>query len=252
MMNIFPLICVAAFILGTIFASFVTCQADRIVHHEPWWHGRSHCDRCGHVLGARDLIPVVSWLVHGGRCCYCHARLPVRYICTELLGGSVFVLYVAVHGRIDLILFRDLAFLCCLLGLSLVDLAIQEIPDGYLIAALAIWAACGIGQLSYYRHAAAGFIIAGSLLLLSLFMDHLLGRESMGGGDIKLFFVAGCYLGLGRGLFALIAACLTGLFSAAAGKREKIPFGPSISIGILAALLWGTQVVQWYLHLFMM
>lgn len=243
-------VCVLAFVFGTIFASFVTCQADRIVAHEPWWKGRSHCDVCGHVLGASDLVPIVSWLVHRGRCQYCHARLSARYVWIELLSGIVFVVYVLVHGTIDLILFRDLAFLCCLLGLSLVDLAIQEIPDGYLVFSLIVWALAGIGHLSYYFSLLAGFVIAGSLLLLSLIMDHILKKESMGGGDIKLFFVTGCYLGFGSGLFALILSCIAGLIFVVVWKREKIPFGPSIAIGTLAGLLVGPWVVQWYLGLF--
>lgn len=243
-------VCVLAFVLGTIFASFVTCQADRIVAHEPWWKGRSHCDVCHHVLGASDLVPIFSYLLHRGRCQYCHAKLSARYVYVELLGGLLFMVFVLVHGRIDVILFRDLAFLCCLLGLSLVDLAIQEIPDGYLVFSLLVWAAAGMGHLSYYRSALAGLAIGGALLVLTLIMDRILKKESMGGGDIKLFFVVGCYLGIGSGLFALILSCIAGLIFVVVWKREKIPFGPSIAIGTAVGLLAGPSVVQWYLGLF--
>ena len=63
--------CVLAALLGACMGSFLNCMAWRVVHGESVLRGRSHCDACGHVLGARDLVPVVSYLVSGGKCRYC-------------------------------------------------------------------------------------------------------------------------------------------------------------------------------------
>ena len=57
-----------AFVLGSCFGSFLNCMSWRIVHNESVLKGRSHCDKCGKTLGLRDLIPVVSYVAHRGRC----------------------------------------------------------------------------------------------------------------------------------------------------------------------------------------
>ena len=54
---------VVAFILGSVFGSFLNCVSDRIIAHEKWWTGRSKCDACGHTLGVLDLFPVFSYLL---------------------------------------------------------------------------------------------------------------------------------------------------------------------------------------------
>ena len=69
--------CALAFLLGACMGSFLNCMAWRIVHGESVLRGRSHCDVCGHVLTARDLVPIVSFLAHRGRCrTRCWAALP--------------------------------------------------------------------------------------------------------------------------------------------------------------------------------
>jgi len=92
-------------------------------------------------------------------------------------------------------------------------------------------------------------IIGGGMLLLSLIMDKALGKESMGGGDIKLFFVTGFYLTPLLGLFNLVLCCLIGLIFVVAFKKQKIPFGPSICMGTFISLLFGAQFINWYMSL---
>ena len=94
-----------------------------------------------------------------------------------------------------------------------------------------------------------GVIVAGALLLLSLLFDRLTGKESLGGGDIKLFFAAGLYLGLAGSLFNLILSCFTGLLFAFCFRKNRIPFGPSIAAATYVSLLFGPLVTNWYLGL---
>ena len=96
-----------------------------------------------------------------------------------------------------------------------------------------------------------GFVIGGGMLFLSLLFDHLLGKESMGGGDIKLFFMTSLYLGLLQGLFSLILSCIVGLVIAAVMQRKRVPFGPAISLAAFLSLLYGESFVNWYLSLIM-
>ena len=87
-------ICVLTGILGACMGSFLNCMAWRIVHGESVLHGRSHCDVCGHVLGAGDLIPVLSYIMHKGRCKYCGAKLSAGHVFAEVLTALTFLLLV--------------------------------------------------------------------------------------------------------------------------------------------------------------
>ena len=89
-------------------------------------------------------------------------------------------------------------------------------------------------------------------MLFSLVMDKVLQKESMGGGDIKLFAVMGLYLGMAASLFALFLACVLGLVLALVQQKQKaqpIPFGPAIAVATWLMLMYGTPLVDWYLGL---
>lgn len=91
------------------------------------------------------------------------------------------------------------------------------------------------------------------MLGLTLLFDKLLGKETMGGGDIKLFALTGLYLGAAASLFALFFSCILGLLAGAVRNKKKkgalIPFGPSIALASYAMLLYGDRLVNWYLGL---
>lgn len=236
---------VVAFILGSVFGSFLNCVSDRIIAGEKWWTGRSKCDVCGHTLGVLDLFPVLSYVLLKGKCRYCGTKLPVSYVLSEACLGVLFSVMVAVHGTLDIELIRDLGLCACLYGLSLSDLKSYEIPDGYIVFGIVWWLIFGFDLSGLV----AGVVIAGSVLVLSLIMDRVLKKESMGGGDIKLFFVVGLYLGFYGSLFNLILACVIGLVMVFVFHRNKIPFGPAISMATYLSLLFGAGFVSWYLGL---
>ena len=248
----------AAAVLGAVFGSFINCAAWRTAHGESFLTGRSRCALCGHLLGPADLVPVISYLALGGRCRYCGEKISPRYMLTELAMAAAFVLCLL---RFDLSgqALRGMGFAVILLGLSLVDLEIFEIPDGFLIAGIIWWvltvplcAVVGQGIAAQLKSALPGaFAISCGMLALSLIFDKVTGKESLGGGDIKLFFMTGLYLGPAGGLLQLICACLTGLLFSAAVKKERIPFGPAISLAAFLALIAGGPVISWYMGLFL-
>ena len=94
-----------------------------------------------------------------------------------------------------------------------------------------------------------GFGIGGGMLAISLLFDFVMKKESLGGGDIKLFFMTGLYLGLGIGLFNLLLSCLAGLLMSAVLKKRKIPFGPAISLATFVSIMFGPTVIRWYVSL---
>ena len=249
--------CVAA-VLGAVFGSFLNCAAWRIAHGEPFWKGRSHCPSCGHTLGIPDLIPILSWLFLRGKCRYCGAKVSVRYLLTELLFAVLTVLCLL---RFDLtvLCLRNWIFLCCLFCLSLVDLEAMIIPNGCLILAVCVWAAAipflRPGWRALLNSGIAAILFGGGVLLLSLLLDRILKKESLGGGDIKLLAVTGLYLGIVGSLFQMILACVLGLLYALLRRREilagkeQFAFGPAISAAAYVVLLYGDAAVNWYLGL---
>lgn len=260
MLHITPLITayliLLAALLGLVMGSFLTCLAMRSVSGASVLRGRSHCDSCGHVLGVPDLVPVFSWLFSRGRCRYCGVKLPAKYPALELLCG---VIYVSLLLRFDVT--WDLALYAALMTLlfpaSLVDLDIQELPDGFLLAAAVAffplaWLAGGLPLIVRGLIGAVALFVP--MLLIVLLFDKLMGRETMGGGDLKLIAVLGLYFGWQQGVLLIILACLLGLLMAlltgSAKARTAFPFGPALSAAAWLTALIGSPVLSWYTSLF--
>lgn len=241
---------ILAFILGNVFGSFLNCAAWRIAHNMSFMRGHSICPNCQHELGALDLIPIVSYVASRGRCRYCKEPISIRYPITEVLFGIISVVMLVKDG-VSVLYLRDFVFASCLFCLSLVDLEIYEIPNGTLIVAIIAWVLSlpfidtDMNYIVIHVGTAFGFAIA--FLVLSLVMDKMLGKDTLGGGDIKLFFVVGMYLGLVAGMFTVILAAIVALVFARG--RERIPFGPFISIAAWVMLIFGNPLVQWYLEM---
>ena len=227
---IFCVVMAACF--GAVAGSFLNCAALRIVHGEPF-------------------------LAQRGRCRACGAKISARYPITELVFALATVLCLL---RFDLtaLCLRNWVFLGCLFLLTLTDLDAMIIPDGCHIVALLAWLAAlpfvGMGRGEIITHLIAGVAMGGGLLLISLAMDKIMGRDTMGGGDIKLMAVVGLYLGPIGALFALVLACVIGLLFHALRRGEEarpFPFGPSIAVATAAMLLFGAPLVAWYRGLLM-
>jgi leader peptidase (prepilin peptidase)/N-methyltransferase len=217
-------------VLGLVMGSFLNCLAWRLVNGESVLHGRSHCTSCGHVLGPADLVPVVSWLATRGRCRYCGAPVSVRYPAVEVLCAVVYVTIVWRYGltweALDL-----LCFASALLVLSLTDIDAYLIPDGCLVfAAVAHLACVGAAAATGSLQASLADVLGQDVLsavcvglalwALVALMDRVLGRDSMGGGDIKLLTVAAFVFGWQKTLFLIVVACVIGIATALVVARR--------------------------------
>ncbi len=238
------------FIIGSVMGSFLNCVAYRIAHHTSFLKGRSHCPNCDHVLGPLDLIPIFSWIFSKGKCRYCQQPISKRYPLTEICMAVLSVLCLL---RFDLSIecIRNYILICILFTLSLVDLEIFEIPDTCILLGIVNWIVFAFFlKESIVYHLVAAFVYGGGILVLSLFMDKLLKKESMGGGDIKLLFVMGLYLGNIGGMLALFLACIIGICTSIFMKKDEenhFPFGPAISIAFYIVLLFGKPMIDWYI-----
>ena len=252
-------------VLGLVMGSFINCWAWRTVHGESIMKGRSHCATCNHELAPRDLIPVVSWLISGGKCRYCGEKISARYPITEVITALGYcALFLRFGFSLETV--ELMAFSSILLFLSLTDLDDYLIPNGCIIAAIAVrvvylaaaWALgiMQVGDIIYY--VASGFGVGIALLVVVLVADFVAKRDTMGGGDLKLYFVAGLYFGAVQMIFVVIASCVIGLVVALLGPKPDdeesamkrvIPFGPSIAAACFITMLAGEPLVSWYFSL---
>lgn len=227
--------CFIAALLGACMGSFLNCAAWRIVHGESVLRGRSHCDACGHVLAPRDLVPVFSYVFSRGRCRYCGAKLSPRHAVGEAVAALVFV-SLLLRYDISLRALEAWAVACLLLACAFADLEGYIIPD---------------------RFIAVGVV----LFIVTLFfvpdpgkraLDGLIGGVAVGGGDIKLLFLTGLFLGWQKNLLCLLLACVVGLlWGLVRAKRgqQGLPWGPGIALAAWCAALFGQNLIDWYLSL---
>ncbi len=267
-------------ILGLLFGSFLNGTAMRVVRKEDFVKGRSHCMSCGHELSAIDLVPVFSYMLNKGRCRYCKAKVSARYPITELsfMGLSIILyIFIAISGHGDrtilgttitvealLKFLKYWFFTGCLFVVALTDIESFEIPDGALIIGLIGWiiftaieTVLGLHDIMWVlHHILAGIAVGAVMLGMSLLMDKVLGKDSLGGGDIKLYALLGVYLGYAGAYELIILSCILGL--AFAGIRrtlspdasKEFPFGPSIAAAGYILLICGNGITEWYLSLF--
>ena len=252
--------CSVAFLLGACMGSFLNCMAWRIVHGESVLRGRSHCDVCGHVLTARDLVPIVSFLAHHGRCRHCGAKLSARHVWAEAVTGAVFVLIV-LKFDISLQALGALALACVLLAGAFAELEGYIIPDRFVLAGIGlrvVWFFFEDWRTTLPDALLGGFAVGGGLLAFVLLYEKLRKIEAMGGGDLKLLFVTGLWLGWAKNLLCLLLACVFGIvFGLATQKRRAqqenakiLPWGPSICAAGIITMLAGDAVIAAYVSLF--
>jgi len=212
---------------------------------------RSFCPACDYRIPAWQHIPVLSYLLLGGRCYACRSRIPLRYPLVELAGGAVAALAAWRFG------FAGEALLAALFGWSLLCLAVIDLkhrllPDVITLPLLWLGLAVNLGGVFAGLDAAVKGAIGGYLALWLLFHAFRLctGKEGMGYGDFKLLAAIGAWLGwqsLPPVLF--LASLLGALVGVALTLRNrswdrKMPFGPFLALAGWVALFWG-EGIRW-------
>lgn len=208
-------------------------------------------------VGGCVITAIIGWMLASGMC-YLQPCKDIAWIRTPIvkLLFAIMAVLCVLQWDVTPICLRNLILCGALYVLSLVDLDCYRIPDSCLVVALLAWVGAIPFAPEYYGGVfgilcsiGSALLYGGGLLLFSLLMDQILQKESMGGGDIKLFFVMGLYLGVVGTFFAMFFACLLGLCFAAvfrARKAVQIPFGPSIAIAFWFMLLYGQPLIDWY------
>ena len=243
-----------AFLGGLLAGSFVTVVAHRVPRGESIVGPRSRCPACGAQIAAYDNVPVVSWLVLRGRARCCGEPISPRYPLTELVLGALYAATVLVLWDEPWDVALGLVFVTLLVAITLTDLERRIIPNKILLVAAVLGAAiAAAGDPGSLPERAIAAAAAGGVL----FAAALAYPRGMGLGDVKLAATMGIFLGRNVGptiLVALLAGALVGLAmiarEGAAARKRAIPFGPFLALGGVAGLLYGDQLVDWYLGTF--
>jgi leader peptidase (prepilin peptidase)/N-methyltransferase len=242
---------------GLIFGSFFNVVIYRLPRGLNLSRPPSTCPGCGVRIKPYDNIPVLSYLLLRGKCRRCGRRISPVYPAVEVLTALAFTLVFLQTGRtVNLEFVAGALFTSALIVLGFIDAAHQVLPDVVTLPGFVL----ALGY-SFFRTdltfagALIGAAVGAGFLLLVYGVYWLVRRkEGLGLGDVVMMLMVGAFLGWERTLFVLILASLGGaLFGlyliARKGKDAQfaLPFGTFIAPAAFVALLWGRQVVGWYI-----
>ena len=231
------------FIIGCIFGSFYGVVGSRLPEGESIIKPRSHCTLCGHVLSWYENIPVLSYILLGGQCKKCKNPIGSVYFLTELLSGVLFALCYKVFG-ISYNFFISIIISSLVVIIYVSDSKYMIINDSPLIISAVLifiikWLDSGV--VSALLSLVYGLVIFGVAYLLLLFGYLVFKQEALGGGDIKLSFVAGMVLGIKFGIVYIILASFLAfpyaLYITIKNKENMLPFGPFLVSSLLIVFL---------------
>lgn len=241
-----------SFVLGTVFGSFFLLVSDRSCQKE--YQKRtaslllapSHCEYCNARLGPLDLIPVLSFIRNRMRCRHCGSQLSIRYPVFEIVSGII-AMSVYNYSGFTVLSITFYFILMIAISISYTDIRSMRIPDLLLIfLAITVVVRLFVG---FSRENIYGFLFLGGLFLIILFIF----PGAFGGGDVKYGALIGLCCGFPLSVVVLEIALISGsLFGIAyalisgRGMRIKIPFGPFLSLGFIASLLYGSEILMLY------
>ena len=232
---------------GLALGSFLNVVAARVPLRRSLVSPGSACMSCGHEIGWRDNVPLLSWLLLRGRCRHCDAAIPWRYPAVELVSALLVAGSVWKFGLHPEALVA--AFFClALVAVSATDLEHGIIPNRIVLPAAAIVLAAQTAihpspQWAIGAFAAAGFLFAAALA----------APRGMGMGDVKLALLLGAMTGkyvsvaMLVGMFAALVPAIV-LFAryGSGARKKKLPFGPYLAIGGVVALFAGHYLLGEY------
>jgi leader peptidase (prepilin peptidase)/N-methyltransferase len=233
---------------GACAGSFINATAMRTVADKKWWGGeRSACDKCGAVLGARDLVPIFSFLLLKGKCRHCGATIAKRHFTAEII-SAVGTAALYLRWGLTPALAISLAVLWFSLFNSLTDIEIGYIYD--------VWAAA-LGALGILARIPAGWpavldgVIGAAIGFGFIAMIILVSRGGMGWGDAMLMLGIGGAVGWRYSALCLYVGFMVGgvvvlplMIARKLKRKDAIPLGPFLATGSVLVLFIGNSLVQ--------
>ena len=240
-------------LLGMTVGSFLNVCCDRLPVGKSLVYPPSHCPACQRHLSPKDLIPVFSYLWLRGRCRYCQASIPQRLFWVEVSTG---VLFGFVYWRYGLSIELAITlFYCCLF----IVLLVIDLEHG-LILNKVVYPGAAVALIIDVLAPQPGIIygaIGGGVGLALFLIPALIYPRGIGWGDVKMAALIGLVTGFPLILVALLLAVIIGALVAGLllalkikKRKEAIPFAPFLSLATIVTLLWGSNILSWYLGLF--
>jgi leader peptidase (prepilin peptidase)/N-methyltransferase len=219
---------------------------------------RSRCGQCSHQITALENIPVVSYLVLGGKCSACKTRISPQYPLVELFSAIVSVI-VGWQFGVGPQALAALLMTWCLIAASGIDIGHKLLPDNITLPLLWLGILLSLFDVFVSLEDSVIGAMAGYMSLWSVFILFKLvtGKEGMGHGDFKLLAMLGAWLGWKPLLVVILTSSLVGATIGIAmillRKTERgtqIPFGPYLAAAGWMTLLWGDPLMRFYFSLF--
>ncbi|HHY91116.1 MAG TPA: prepilin peptidase [Clostridiales bacterium] len=241
------------FLLGIFIGSFLNVCIYRIPIRQSIFFPPSQCPQCKNFLKPMDLIPILSYILRKGKCRYCQNSISVQYPLVELFNGILYVLiFIEYHLTIEF--FKYSLFVSLLLVISCIDLKFQMIPAacnffGLVVAGFFLFVSF---QASMWLDAMIGVLLGGGILFIIALLTN-----GMGGGDIKLMAVLGLVFGGQKIVLLMVLSFILGAFVSLIlllmGRKKRkdwIPFAPFIAAASCFIILWESEIINWYLTIF--
>ena len=216
---------------------------------------RSACPSCGHQISAFENLPIISWLMLGGKCKGCKAAISARYPLVEALTGALIGLVAHQYGYTGTTVFAFI-FVFALIALTFIDFDTQLLPDDITLPLLWLGLIFNLNDgFTDIKSAVVG-AIAGYLILWSVYwlFKIVTGKEGMGYGDFKLLAAIGAWFGWQMLPAVILLSSVVGavlgmglMFFKGKNRDFAMPFGPFLALGGIAALFFGKQLMQFYM-----
>ncbi|MGB7220409.1 MAG: prepilin peptidase [Vicinamibacterales bacterium] len=250
----FALFFSAAF--GAIIGSFLNVCIYRLPRGMSIVWPASRCPHCQRALSWFENVPIVSYVVLGGRCRTCRVRITPRYPVVEALTAAIFVLGWWYYGP-GLLLASRLALGCALVVLFAVDLEHHLLPNAITLPGVAVGFILSFGAEPGWLASLLGIVLGAGLLYgVAEAYYRIRHEEGLGMGDVKMLAMVGAFLGwkltLVTLLMASFAGSIVGLVLMATGRgglKYALPFGTFLALGAAAAATVGPRLLDWYVGL---
>lgn len=238
-------------VFGLCVGSFLNVLIYRIPKGEEFVKTPSHCMTCGHNLSWYENIPLISWLLQGGKCRACGVKLSAQYPIVEALNGAMWLLTGLLYRGNWLTVGLYCVLFSMLLVLSVIDWRTFTIPNGINLVIFLLGVVRLITDLDHWVSYVIGLVSVSLVFLLMHLATH---GNGLGMGDVKLVAGAGLLLGWSSMLLAVVIGSLSGAIIHSVrmrrGADRKLAFGPYLAAGIWIAALGGQQIVDAYFGLF--
>jgi leader peptidase (prepilin peptidase)/N-methyltransferase len=249
-----PWLLLFAGLLGLAAGSFLNVCIYRLPLDQSLVFPGSHCTVCNRKLSWFENVPVLAWVVLGGRCRTCHTEISVVYPLVEAFTGGMFVWAVWEYGP-GWLLFSRLLLGCMLVVLFFVDLRHRILPDVITVPGSIVGFILSFVTPPGWVSSLIGLVIGG-LIPLVLAKAYLCVRkvEGLGMGDVKMLALIGAFLGWPLALLTLALGSLLGslvglgLIATRRGDMKlALPFGTFLAIATMISATVGDALVAWYM-----